>query len=164
MTKVANFWRNHRLGLLYGALWSLAPMIIREQIPLFNYDNGPDNFKQLPVQWGACFVTLAASLPTGVAVTWLFRRLLKSSDAKMLFLWTPLALLMGTALFGFLFAQFGWIILNVTEPYGQLTLASTLLHPLLSFGSFAGVFLIPLAGLNTWDLWRRVNRSADLRA
>jgi hypothetical protein len=160
MENLRALWLNHRLGLLYGALWALAPMIIREQIPLFNYDNGPDDFKRLPMEWGGCFVMLIASLPTGVAVTWLFRRLLKGSDAMKLFLWSPLALLIGTTLFGFLFAQFGWLMLNYAEPYGQLTLVSMWLHPLLSFGSFAGVFLIPLAGLNTWDLWRRVNCSS----
>jgi len=114
------------------------------------------------MQWGGCFVMLVASLPTGVAVTWLLRRLLKGSDAMKLFLWSPLALLIGTTLFGFLFAQLGWLMLDLTEPYGQLTLACMWLHPLLSFGSFAAVFLLPLAGLNTWDLWRRVNRSSAL--
>lgn len=162
MTNVATFWRNHRLGLLYGALWSLAPMIIREQIPLFNYFNGPGDFKQLPVQWGGCFVMLAASLLTGVAVTWILRRLLKGSDVRKLLLWAPLALLMGTALFGFLFAQIAWCSLDVTEPYGQLTLACVFLHPFLAFGSLAAVILVPLAALNTWHLWRRVNRPSDL--
>jgi hypothetical protein len=157
MTKVVNFWRNHRLGLFYGSLWAFAPMILREQIPLFNYYDGPENFKQGTMQWAGGFVMLAASLPTGIAITWLLRRLLKGSDAMMLFLWGPLALLAGTALFGFLFAQFGWVALKQTESYGQLTLGSVLMHPLLSFGSFAALFLIPLAGLNTWHLWRRVN-------
>ena len=162
MGSLRTFWTDHRLGLLYGALWAFAPMIIREQIPLFNYDNGPDDFKRLPMQWGGCFVMLVASLLTGVAVTWLLRRLLKGSGAMKLFLWSPLALLIGTTLFGFLFAQLGWLMLDLTEPYGQLTLACMWLHPLLSFGSFAAVFLLPLAGLNTWDLWRRVNRSSAL--
>ena len=162
MESLRTFWTDHRLGLLYGALWAFAPMIIREQIPLFNYDNGQDDFKRLPMQWGGCFVMLVASLLTGVAVTWLLRRLLKGSGAMKLFLWSPLALLIGTTLFGFLFAQFGWLMLDLTEPYGQLTLACMWLHPLLSFGSFAAVFLIPLAGLTTWDLWRRVNCSSAL--
>jgi hypothetical protein len=65
MENLRALWLNHRLGLLYGALWALAPMIIREQIPLFNYDNGPDDFKRLPMEWGGCFVMLIASLPTG---------------------------------------------------------------------------------------------------
>ncbi len=158
MGNITGFLKQHRLGLLYGALWAFAPMILREQIPLFNYYEGPENFKQRTMQWTGCFVMLTASLPTGLAVTWLFRRLLKGGGAMMLLLWSPLALLAGAALFGFLFAQFAWVALPQTEPYGQLTLGSTLAHPLLSFGSFAAVFLIPLATLNTWHLWREVNR------
>jgi hypothetical protein len=160
MTNLATFWRNHRLGLLYGALWSLTPMIILEQIPLSNYYNGPHDFKHLTFQWDNCLVMLAASLPTGVFVTSLFRKLLKDRTAKALFLWGPLALLIGTALYGLLYAQLAWTMLRTTEPWGQLTLGSVIMHPAMAFFSVFAIVLIPLAALNTWHLWRRVNPRA----
>ena len=159
MTNVAIFWRNHRLGLLYGALWSLVPMVILEVIPLFIYFNGPQDFKQLPFNWDNCLVMLAASLPTGVFVTWLFRKLLKDKTAKALFLWSPLSLLLGTALYGFFYAQLHWM-LKPTETWGQLTLASMFIHPAMAFFSVFAIALIPLAALNTWHLWRRINPPA----
>ena len=158
MTNVMTFWRNHRLGLLYGALWSLTPMIIQEQIPFFNYYNGPQDFKQHAFQWVNCLVMLAASLPTGVLITWLFRKLLKARTGKTLFLWGPLSLLIGTALYGFLFAQLASTLLRTTEPWGQLTLASMIVYPSMAFFSVCAIALIPLAVLNTWHLWRRVNQ------
>ena len=159
MTNVATFWRNHRLGLLYGALWSLVPMVILEVITLFNYFNGPQDFKQLPFNWDNCLVMLAASLPTGVFVTWLFRKLLKDKTAKALFLWSPLSLLLGTALSGFLYAQLHWM-LKPTETWGQLTLASIIMHPAMALCTPHAIGLIPLAALNTWHLWRRINPPA----
>jgi len=159
MTKVANFWRNHRLGMFYGALWAFAPMLILERIPLGNYYDGPDDFKQLPFDWLACLVMLAASLPTGVLVTWLFRRWLKDIRASRLWLWSPLALLIGTTLYGLLYSQFGWVFLKTSETWGELTLGSLIVHPAMSFFSIFAIVLIPLAGLNTWHLWRRVNDS-----
>ncbi len=158
MTIWATFWRDHRLGLLYGALWSLAPMIIREQKPLFNYYNGPQDFKQHTFEWDNCLVMLAASLPTGVFITWLFRKLLKDRTAKALFLLGPLSLLIGTALYGFLYAQMAWTMLRPTEPWSQLTLGSMIMHPGMAFLSVCAIALIPLAVLNTWHLWRRVNQ------
>ena len=160
MTNVAIFWRNHRLGLLYGALWSLVPMVILEVIPLFNYFNGPQDFKQLPFNWDNCLVMLAASLPTGVFVTWLFRKLLKDKTAKALFLWSPLSLLLGTALYGFLYAQLHWTLLKPTETWGQLTLGSMIMHPAMALCTLLAIGLIPLAALNTWHLWRRINPPA----
>lgn len=161
MTKLATIWRNHRLGLLYGAFWSLAPMIILEQMPLFNYFNGPQDFKQHPFRWDNCLVMLAAGLPTGVVVTWLFRKLLKGRTAQASLLWGPLSLLIGTALYGFLYAQLAWTMLRTTEPWGQLTLGSMIMHPAMAFFSSCAIALIPLAALNTWHLSRRVNPPAS---
>lgn len=152
-------WQNHRLGLLYGALWSLAPMLILERIPWRNHYNGPNDFKQYPFNWDTCLVMLAASLPTGVFVTWLFRKLLKARSAKALFLLGPLSLLIGTALYGFLYAQLAWTMGNPTEPWGQLTFDSVVLHPAMAFVSVWAIMLIPLATLNIWHLWRRVNHA-----
>jgi hypothetical protein len=158
MESLHTFWRNHRLGLLYGALWSLVPMIVLEQLPLFNHYNGPDNFKQLPFNGGVCLVMLAASLPTGVLVTWLFGKLLRGKTTKELFLLSPLSLLFGAALYGFFYAQLNWTLLKPTETWGELTLGSMIIHPGMALFSFLAIGLIPLAGLNTWHLWRRVNQ------
>lgn len=159
MDTLTALWREHRLGLLYGALWSLAPMIILEQLPLGNYYNGPEDFKQLPVQWTTCLVMLIASLPTGVLVTLFFRKLAKGKPAKWLWIGGPLALLAGTATFGVFYSQIAWAMLRVTEPWIELTLSSIFLFPLFAFFSWVALPLIPLAGLNTWHLWRRVNAS-----
>jgi len=159
MAKLSAFWRNHRLGMFYGALWAFAPMLILERIPLGNYYNGPDDFKQLSFDWLACLVMLAASLPTGVLVTWLFRRWLKDIRASRLWLWSPLALLIGTTIYGLLYSQFGWVFLKTSETWGEMTLGSLIVHPAMSFFSLFAIVLIPLAGLNTWHLWRRVNDS-----
>jgi len=158
MEKLIAHWKNHRLGLLYGALWSLAPIIIMNPTPLFNHYDGPENFRAYPMQWGVCFAMLIASSLTGVAITALFRRFLKGRAAKTLFLWGPLALLIGATLYGFLYAQFCWILAKPTEPWGQLTLGCVIIHPAMSFLSGLAFGLVPLAGLNTWDLWRRVNQ------
>ena len=157
MTNVAIFWRNHRLGLLYGALWSLAPIIIMNPTPLFNYYQGPENFRLYPMQWGVCFAMLGASMLTGAAITALFRRFLKERRARTLFLWSPLSLLLATTLYGFLYAQLCWVLARSNEPWDQLTLGCVIIHPAMSFFSVLAIVLIPLAALNTWDLWRRVN-------
>jgi len=160
MEKLIAHWKNHRLGLLYGALWSLAPITIMNPTPLFNHYDGPENFRDYPMRWGVCFAMLIASALTGVAITALFRRFLKGRSAKTLFLWGPLALLIGATLYGFLYAQFCWILAKPTEPWGQLTLGCVIIHPAMSFLSGLAFGLVPLAGLNTWDLWRRVNQPA----
>jgi len=157
MTNVATFWRNNRLGLLYGALWSLAPIII---INLFNYYEGPKNYSLYPMQWGVCFVMVIASMLTGAAITALFRRFLRGRSAKTLFLCGPLSLLIGATLYGFLYSQLCWMLLEPTEPWGQLTLGSVIIHPAMAFFSVFAIALIPLAALNTWDLWRRVYQPA----
>ena len=160
MNTLAALWKKHRLGLLYGALWSLAPMVILEQLPLGNYYNGPEDFKQLPVQWTTCLVMLAASLPTGVLMTSMFRKLAKGKPAKWLWIGGPLALLAGTAIFGVLYSQIAWATLShITESWTQLTLGSIFLFPFMALFSLLAVGLIPLAALNTWHLWRRVNVS-----
>jgi uncharacterized membrane protein len=41
-----------------------------------------------------------------------------------------------------------------------MTLGSLIVHPAMSFFSLFAIVLIPLAGLNTWHLWRRVNPPA----
>jgi len=161
METLTALWKKHRLGLLYGALWSLAPMIILEQLPLGNYYNGPDDFKRLPVQWATCLVMLAASLPTGVLMTSIFRKLAKGRPAKWLWIGGPLALLTGSAIYGAFYSQLGWVILKPNEPWLQLTLGSIFLHPFMALFTFLAFALIPLASLNTWHLWRRVNATQD---
>ena len=160
MTNVATFWRNNRLGLLYGALWSLAPIIIMNPTPLFNHYAGPENFRDYPMQWGVCFVMVIASMLTGSAITALFRRFLRGRSAKTLFLWGPLSLLIGATLYGFLYSRLCWMLLEPTESWRQLTLGSVIIHPATAFFSVLAIALIPLAALNTWDLWRRVNQPA----
>jgi hypothetical protein len=68
-----------------------------------------------------------------------------------------LSLLIGATLYGFLYAQLCWILVEPSEPWGQLTLGCVLIHPAMSFFSVLAIVLIPLAALNTWDLWRRMN-------
>jgi len=160
MEKLIAHWKNHRLGLLYGALWSLVPIIIMNPTPLFNYYESPENLHQYPMQWGAFFAMLIASTLTGAAITAILRRFLQGRTAKALFLWGPLALLIGATLYGFLYAQLCWILTKPTETWGQLTLGCIVIHPAMSFLSVLAFGLVPLAGLNTWDLWRRVNRPA----
>jgi hypothetical protein len=160
MDTLVAHWNKHRLGLLYGGLWSLAPMIILEQLPLGNYYNGTEDFKQLPVRWTTCLVMLAASLPTGVLMTSMFRKLAKGKPAKWLWIGGPLALLAGTAIFGLLYSQIAWATLShISETWTQLTLGSIFGFPLFAFFSPVALVLIPLAGLNTWHLWRQVNVS-----
>ncbi|MFZ9343793.1 MAG: hypothetical protein ACO268_01360, partial [Opitutales bacterium] len=98
-------------------------------------------------------------LPTGVLVTWLFRRWLKDIGASQLWLWSRLALLIGTTVYGLLYSQFGWFFLKRTSTWGEMTLGNLIVHPAMSFFSLFAIVLIPLAGLNTWHLWRRVNDS-----
>ena len=161
METLKALWKSHRLGLLYGALWALAPIIILNPTPLFNYYDGPENFRRYPMQWDVCFVMVIASMLSGVAVTALFRRFLKGRSALSLFLWSPLSLLIGATLYGFLYAQLLLGVLEPNEPWGQLTLGCVILHPVFALFSYYAFVLVPAAALNTWHLWRRVNRSAD---
>ncbi|MEY3958287.1 MAG: hypothetical protein RJA37_890 [Verrucomicrobiota bacterium] len=158
MEKLSAFWKDHRRGMLYGALWAVVPIVFLNPTPLFNYHNGPDDFRQYPMQWGALFAMLGASVTTGVAVTALFRSFLRGRKVKTLFLWSPLSLLIGTALYGFLYAQLCWTLSKPTETWSQLTLSCVVIHPAMSFLSVLAVGLVPLAALNTWHLWREVNR------
>jgi hypothetical protein len=153
MIKLSAFWRNHRLGMFYGALWSLVPMVIFEQLPGTHYWVQPR-----PIDWGICLAMLGSSLTSAILVTWLFRKLLIGKTAKALFIMSPLALLVGAALYGFFFAQFLWILRKQTETWVEITWGWMWLHAFMACVSLYAIGLIPLAGLNTWDLWRRVNR------
>jgi hypothetical protein len=101
---------------------------------------------------------LGSSLTSAILVTWLFKKLLMGKTAKALFVMSPLALLVGAALYGFFFAQFLWILRKPTETWLETTWGWMWLHALMACVSLYAIGLIPLAGLNTWDLWRRVNR------
>jgi hypothetical protein len=165
MTKLSAFWQTHRLGMFYGFLWFFVMTIFFSLWMANKYLFEPCQIA----------LTLACCLVTGTIVTALFRKSLKGK--KNFFVWALLSQTIGAALFGFLLPQSQLLFsmrlmfdgpvsehLTITEWLWTLTMPIT--FPLASFLSLFVVFFLPLSCLNTWHLWKVVNRhphGADLQ-
>ena len=154
MTKLATFWRNHRLGMFCGAMWTCIPLSMFKASAPLN-----------PLNSLVIGVILLAGVTSGIVVTASFRPLLLGNKLRRLLWIAPLALILGTLVYGFLYAQLAWGLLPSWKDWwfrdgtwAELTLASTFLHPLVSFTTDFVFLLLPLAVLNTWHLWWRANR------
>ncbi len=154
MTKLLTFWRRHRLGMLYGAIWTCIPLsMFKASSPLEALN-----------PW-VIGVILLAGITSGMAVTACVRPLLHGNKLRRLLWIAPLTLILGSLVYGFLYAQLAWGLLPSWEAWwfrdgtwAELTLASTFLHPLVSFTPPLLFFLLPFAMLNTWHLWWHDNR------
>ena len=160
MTKLSAFWRNHRLGMFYGFLWFLVMTAFFSIWMANKYLFEP----------GQIVLNLACCLVTGTIVTALFRKWLKGKQS--FFPWALLSQAIGAALFGLLLPQsqllFSMRLMfdgPVTEPRTinewLLTLTPALSFPFASFMSLFVVLFLPLSCLNTWHLWKTVNRQSD---
>ncbi len=158
MTKLSAFWKTHRLGMFYGFLWFFVVM----------------SAFALYAPWKNIFelahiiVTLACCLVTGVIVTSCFDKWLRGK--LVFFPWAMLSQAMGAALFGLFLGQ-AELMLSLPQVYAgpviahptlkewlvSLTWAFTL--PAISFGGICVFIFLPLACLNTWHLWKKVNRA-----
>jgi hypothetical protein len=157
MTKVANFWRNHRLGMFYGFLWYLAMTAF---FSLWSANKYLFEAAQI-------VLTLACCLVIGMIVTALFRKWLKGK--RNFFPWALLSQAIGAALFGLFLPQAQLLLsqrllfdgpvekhLTMNDWLATLTMALT--FPFCSFLSIFVVIFLPLSCLNTWHLWKKVNR------
>jgi hypothetical protein len=165
MTKLSAFWKNHRLGMFYGFLWFFVIMSI---FGLFVPRKNAFELKHM-------IVTLTCCLATGAIITSCFKKWLKGE--KGFFPWAMLSQAMGASLFGLFIGQ-AEFILSLPQLYDGpvlthpslkewlVTLTLALSFPLASFLSIFVVFFLPLSCLNTWHLWKVVNRhphGADLQ-
>ena len=171
MKKLSAFWKTHRLGMFYGFLWFFVVMFV-----FFVFD-GKARLTPSPTM----VVTLASCLLTGIFMTALFRKWLKGIRFFL-----PLALLsqaMGAALFGKFMGLFetsfflpmmgsGPTLLSYLPPKNSDDLLVIILGSEFGqmffyavFGCFSIILVplfLPLAFLNTWHLWRLVNKPAVL--
>jgi hypothetical protein len=158
MTKLSAFWKNRRLGMFYGFLWFFVVM----------------SAFALYAPWKNIFelthmiVTLACCLATGAIVTSCFEIWLRGKT--VFFPWAMLSQAMGAGLLGLFLSQAEFMLslpqlyagpaianLTLKEWLTSLTLAFAL--PALSFGSICVLIFLPLSCLNTWHLWKKVNRA-----
>ncbi len=158
MTKLSAFWQTHRLGMFYGFLWFVVMTGMFSHLLVSNKYLFPA---------GQIALCLACCLVTGMIVTALFRKWLKGK--RNFFPWALLSQAIGAALFGLLLPQAQLLLsqrllfngpvekhLTMTEWLWTLTMPLT--FPLASFLSLFVVFFLPLSCLNTWHLWKTVNR------
>ncbi len=156
MTKLAAFWRNHCLGMFYGFLWAVVAILLQ----LSMSHGHPEITRTL------CATFIAATI-AGPAVTAIMRHRLKERTLGGALWRAPLSLLIGTVIFGLIIGQLEvlWRATQGTIPAGfTLTdpLLDSLIWPLMSFTFFAPL-LIPLACLNTWHLWKQINKQTTLQ-
>jgi hypothetical protein len=158
MTKLLAFWKPHRLGMFYGFLWFFVVM----------------SAFALYAPWKNIFelthmiVTLACCLATGAIVTSCFEIWLRGKT--VFFPWAMLSQAMGAALLGLFLSQAefmlslpqlyaGPAIANLTLKEWLTSLTWAFALPALSFGSICVLIFLPLSCLNTWHLWKKVNRA-----
>jgi len=160
MTKLSAFWRNHRLGMSYGILWFFV-------VTLAFDSTGGAKFRA----YNFIATNLISCLITGVIVTAVMRKLLAGKKG---FLWH---VLISQALGAFLLGAFHGMIDLVPLLWSLVdakmngvpgkTIGVALLGEHLAMGpffvlcSFLSIFtpiFIPMSFLNTWHLWKRVNK------
>jgi hypothetical protein len=162
MTKLSAIWKTHRLGMFYGFLWSFVAFLV-------------EGIYQFQLMWGTSqgipgfefnyLVMLAVSLPTGVVVTHIIRRLLSRGKLKWpIAIGAPLSLLLGSMLYVALIGTLCMAIrLIIHEPIHdgitRIYIARLTVTPLFIFTGLAPL-LIPLALINTWHLRKMVDRQA----
>ena len=170
MTKLSAFWKNHRLGMFYGFLWAIVVTFIFISAKTFFF---PEVGKT-DSSFGS-FVThsfhnllnpklliiVIAAIIIGPIVTAIMRRSLKNSTFKGALWRGALSLLIASVFFGLISGQFDvlWRTMDGTAlgytSIGALWYAITV--PFWAFTLFAPL-LIPLACLNTWHLWKQINK------
>ena len=157
MTMLLAFWKTHRLGMFYGFLWFV---VILAFLSMWME-------KKYLFEAGQVALTLACCLVIGTIVTALFRKWLKGR--RNFFPWALLSQAIGASLFGLLLPQAqlllsqrllfdGPVEKHLTMNDWLVTLTTTLSFPFFSFLSVFVVIFLPLSCLNTWHLWKKVNR------
>jgi len=158
MQPLTAFWKAHRLGVFYGLLWSFVALAI-DSINGFDFLWGSSQHPSALVSW---LVTLAASLPAGVLVTHVLRRVFSAGGSgSRLLPGTLLSLFLGTmtyvGLTGALTASVRLALDGSLETYHVANFFLRLVSaPFYAFTIPFGPVLVPLAGLNTWHLYRRL--------
>jgi len=170
MTKLATFSRNHRLGMFYGFLWAIVVTFIFISAKTFFFPG----VGKTDSSFGS-FVThsfhnllnpklliiVIAAIIIGPIVTAIMRRSLKNSTFKGALWRGALSLLIGSVFFGLISGQLDvlWRTMDGTAldytSIGALWYAITV--PFWAF-TLCAPLLIPLACLNTWHLWKQVNK------
>lgn len=172
MTKLAIFWKNCRLGMLYGFLWAIILTFIFVSAYTFTLGMGKTdgsfgsfvthsfhnllNPKLLIIVIAAIIVgpiVTATMLPFLKNITFTFKGALWRS---------ALGLLIASVFFGLISGQLDvfWRTMDGTD-FGYTSIGAlwyAITTPLWVFTIFAPL-LIPLAYLNTWHLWKKVNRT-----
>jgi len=154
------FWKTHRLGMSYGILWFFV-------VTLAFDSTGGAKFRA----HNFVATNLISCLITGVIVTAVMRKLLAGKKG---FLWHTL---ISQALGAFLLGSFigmitlGTLLWSLVDakmsgvPGKTVGLALLVEHlamgPFFVLCSFLSIFtpiFIPMSFLNTWHLWKRMNK------
>ncbi|MGI9108683.1 MAG: hypothetical protein ACR2KA_01475 [Opitutales bacterium] len=173
MTKLSAFWQTHRLGMFYGFLWAIVvTFILVSSYTLFGMGKTDGSFVTHSFHNllnPKLLINVIATIIIGPIVTAIMRRSLKNSTFKGALWRGALSLLIASVFFGLISGQLDvlWRKMDGTDfgytSIGALWYAVT--FPFWAFTLFAPL-LIPLACLNTWHLWKVINRhphGADLQ-
>lgn len=145
-----------KLGVIYGALWGMAAVLILLCIDGFSLRKLPRILLSVPV-----FALLG--VPVGIAVTRCFAPLLHRASWGGLLRIAPLTLLVGSFLYGLANTAAVWTRALLVGGKVDWFFAKAWAVPLVySFYAFLFVWPIGLAVLNCWHLRAQlVRRAAD---
>ncbi len=151
MTKLSAFWKNHRYGVVYGIIWAIIAIRLLSGV-LHVYPE---------LKW----TFFISALITGIAVAAIMRRRLKGRTEGVALWQAPLSLIIGMAIFGTISSLLELLWSSVHGIIARPTLIAPFLDspiktliPLILIGTP----LVFLASLNTWHLWKQVNRQQAL--
>ncbi len=160
MTKLAAFWKTNRLGMFYGILWFAVVTLVFDS-------TGGTKFRA----YNFIATNLISCLITGVIVTAVMRKLLAGKKGL---LWHTLisqtlgAFLLGSFIGMITLGTLLWSLVDAKmNGVPGKTIGLALLGEHLATGpafvlcSFLSIFtpiFIPMSFLNTWHLWKRVNK------
>ena len=153
MKKLLIFWKTHRLGMAYGVIWGMIVLPLLSGVL----------YKHPALRW----TSFMSAIITGLAVTVIMRQRLKGRTEGVALWQAPLSLMIGTAIFGTISSLLELLWNSVDGIITRPTLIAPFLDspiktliPLIVIGTP----LVFLASLNTWHLWKQVNKQQALHS
>ena len=151
MTKLSIFWKTHRLGMVYGVIWGMIALRLLSGV-----------LHQHPeLRW----TFFMSAIIAGLAVTAIMRFRLKGRSEGVALWQAPLSLIIGMTFFGMISSLLEALWKSAHGVIARPTLVGLILdNPLKTLIPLIliGTPLVFLASLNTWHLWKQVNRQQAL--